>query len=264
MKFGLEQHIIDKVIAIFEQNPKVDKAIVFGSRAKGNYQPDSDFDIALKGQDLNTDDIIAMNVAFEEKGITHKIDLINYETIKEPDLKDHIDRVGIELYSRWKEYKFSDLMELIGGGTPKTSNPEYWGGEIPWLSVTDFNTGMKHCFDADKKITEKGLKESSTKILKKGQIIISARGTVGVISMLGRDMAFNQSNYGLNAKEELTSNEFLYYLLKANLASFISASYGAVFDTITKETFSQISISLPPLQEQSAIATILTSLDDKI
>ena len=185
-------------------------------------------------------------------------------TIKEPALQEHIDRVGIEFYSRWKEYKLSELMELIGGGTPKTSIPEYWNGDIPWLSVTDFNTGMKYCFGAEKKITEKGLKESSTKILKKGQIIISARGTVGVISMLGSDMAFNQSNYGVNANQELTSNNFLYYLLKANLANFISASYGAVFDTITKETFNQLFVSLPPLSEQSAIASILSSLDDKI
>jgi len=98
--------------------------------------------------------------------------------------------------SKWKEYRISELCELIGGGTPKTTVPEYWGGDIPWLSVTDFNTGRKYCFDAEKKITERGLKESSTKILKKGQVIISARGTVGVIAMLGKDMAFNQSNYG--------------------------------------------------------------------
>jgi predicted nucleotidyltransferase len=83
MKFGLEQHIIDKLTAIFEENPQVDKALVFGSRAMGNYRPDSDIDIAIKGQDLNTDDIISMGVAFEEKGITYKVDLINYLTIKE-------------------------------------------------------------------------------------------------------------------------------------------------------------------------------------
>ena len=166
--------------------------------------------------------------------------------------------------SEWKEYKISDLCELIGGGTPKTTVSEYWGGNIPWLSVTDFNTGRKFCFDAEKKITERGLKESSTKILKKGQIIISARGTVGVISMLGKDMAFNQSNYGVDAKKELTTNDFLYYLLKDNLANFISVSYGAVFDTITKETFNQINISLPTLPEQNLIAETLSSLDDKI
>lgn len=166
--------------------------------------------------------------------------------------------------SEWKEYKFSDLMEIIGGGTPKTTVPEYWGGNIPWLSIQDFNNGKKYCFDAEKKITEKGLKESSTKILKKGQIIISARGTVGVISMLGRDMAFNQSNYGLDAKRELTDNNFLYYLLKHNIGNFISNSYGAVFDTITKETFEQILVSIPELPEQQSIASILSSLDDKI
>lgn len=166
--------------------------------------------------------------------------------------------------SEWKEYQLSEIMELIGGGTPKTTVPEYWGGNIPWLSVTDFNTGKKYCFDTEKKITERGLRESSTKILKKGQIIISARGTVGVLSVLGRDMAFNQSCYGIDARKNVANNDFLYYLLKDNIASFHSASYGAVFDTITKETFSQIMVSLPPLPEQRAIASILSSLDDKI
>ncbi len=164
----------------------------------------------------------------------------------------------------WKEYQLSEIMELIGGGTPKTTVPEYWDGNIPWLSVTDFNTGKKYCFDAEKKITERGLSESSTKILKKGQIIISARGTVGVLSVLGRGMAFNQSCYGIDAIKNLTNNDFLYYLLKDNIASFHSASYGAVFDTITKETFSQIMVSIPPLPEQRAIASVLSSLDDKI
>lgn len=166
--------------------------------------------------------------------------------------------------SEWKEYKLSELCELIGGGTPKTSIAEYWNGNIPWLSVTDFNNGKKYCYDAEKKITEKGLNESSTKILKKGQIIISARGTVGVISMLGNDMAFNQSNYGINANVGLTINDFLYYLLKDNISQFISNSYGAVFDTITKQTFEQITVELPPLPTQTAIAEILSSLDDKI
>lgn len=164
----------------------------------------------------------------------------------------------------WREYKLSELCTLIGGGTPKTTVLNYWNGDIPWLSVSDFNNGQKYCFDAEKKITEKGLNESSTKILKKGQIIISARGTVGVISVLGRDMAFNQSNYGIDADDSKTSNEFLYYLLKDNISQFITNSYGAVFDTITKQTFEQIIVNLPPLPEQTAIAEVLSSLDDKI
>jgi type I restriction enzyme S subunit len=180
----------------------------------------------------------------------------NPASIPKPQSTNHL--------SEWREYKLSELFELIGGGTPKTSVAEYWNGNIPWLSVSDFNNGRKYCYDAEKKITEKGLKESSTKILKKGQLIISARGTVGVISVLGNDMAFNQSCYGINANKNLTSNNFLYYLLKFNIPQLITNSYGAVFDTITKQTFDQITVDLPPLPEQRAIAEVLSSLDDKI
>lgn len=95
--------------------------------------------------------------------------------------------------SEWKEYRLSEIMELIGG-TPKTTVPEYWSGNITWLSVTDYNTGKKYCFDAEKKITERGLRERN-----------------------------------------VTNNDFLYYLLKDNIASFHSASYGSVFDTITRK-----------------------------
>lgn len=69
---------------------------------------------------------------------------------------------------------------------------------------------------------------------------------------------------GIDAKKEITTNDFLYYLLKNNLAEFLSVSYGAVFDTITKETFNQIAVTIPPLPEQTAIAEVLSSLDDKI
>ncbi len=166
--------------------------------------------------------------------------------------------------SEWKEYKLGDVLNLISGGTSKTSIPEYWNGDIPWLSVSDFNNGQKYVCCAEKSITQLGLNKSSTNILKKGQIIISARGTVGVISMLGRDMAFNQSNYGIDAKKEISDNHFLYYLLKNIVPVFLSNSYGAVFNTITKITFDHITINLPPLSEQKAIAEVLSSLDDKI
>ena len=166
--------------------------------------------------------------------------------------------------SEWKEYRLSDVIDLISGGTPKTSVPEYWNGDIPWLSVSDFNNGRKYVYKAEKNITNFGLEKSSTNILKEGQIIISARGTVGVISMLGKDMAFNQSNYGIDAKEDISENHFLYYLLINIVPVFLSNSYGAVFNTITKTTFDHIKVKLPPLPEQKAIAEVLSSLDDKI
>ena len=163
----------------------------------------------------------------------------------------------------WKECKLSEIMTLIGGGTPKTSNPDYWNGDIPWISVKDFNGERRYVIDTEKKITKLGLENSSTKLLSKGDIIISARGTVGELAIIPSDMAFNQSCYGLRAKEYVDST-FLYYLLKQSVSVLQHNTHGSVFDTITRDTFDGITINLPPLATQQKIAAILSSLDDKI
>lgn len=171
---------------------------------------------------------------------------------------------GLDMsFSEWKEYKISDLIEIIGGGTPKTSIPEYWSGSIPWLSVKDFNTGYRYVYETEKAITEIGLNNSSTKLLKKDDLIISARGTVGALAQLGRPMAFNQSCYGLRAKD-MTTNDFVYYLLKNMIGNIQQNTHGSVFNTITRDTFGILKANLPPLEEQKAIAHVLSTLDDKI
>jgi type I restriction enzyme S subunit len=163
----------------------------------------------------------------------------------------------------WGAVRLSAVVDIIGGGTPKTTNPEYWGGDIPWLSVVDFNNDYRNVYSTEKTITQSGLDNSSTKILDKGDIIISARGTVGALSQLGRKMAFNQSCYGLETKDGV-ANDFLYYMLKYKINSIKSSTHGSVFDTITRKTFDILEIPFPPLPEQHAIAEILSSLDDKI
>ena len=165
--------------------------------------------------------------------------------------------------TEWKEYKLGEIIQLIGGGTPKTSVPEYWDGDIPWLSVSDFNNGKKYVFTTEKHITQLGLNNSSTKLLHKDDIIISARGTVGVVAMIGSDMAFNQSCYGIRNKD-LVDKQYLYYLLVNSVNGLKQNAYGGVFDTITRETFDLIDVSLPSLDEQHRIAATLSSLDDKI
>lgn len=166
--------------------------------------------------------------------------------------------------AKWKEYKLGDIMQIIGGGTPKTSIGAYWNGNIPWLSVVDFNTGKKYVSQTEKCITEEGLENSSTKLLDKSDIIVSARGTVGAIAVLTKKMAFNQSCYGIRAKELIASQNYLYYLLRDSISGLLQIAHGGVFDTITRETFDNIDITLPPLPEQEAIAEVLSSLDNKI
>ena len=166
--------------------------------------------------------------------------------------------------SSWQKCWLGSTMEIIGGGTPKTSVAEYWGGDIPWLSVVDFNTGLKFVSSTEKTITQKGFDNSSTKLLNKGDIIISARGTVGVLAILEKPMAFNQSCYGIRSKEGVSDTNYLYYLLTNTVRELTQISHGGVFDTITRATFDEIEIELPTLPEQKAIASVLSSLDDKI
>lgn len=162
------------------------------------------------------------------------------------------------------KYKLSEIMNIIGGGTPKTSKPEYWNGDIPWLSVKDFNNDYRYVYETEKAITQAGLDNSSTKLLKRNDSIISARGTVGEMAMIPYPMAFNQSCYGLRAKEGLVDEEYLYYLIKHNVVVLKKNAHGSVFDTITRETFYDIEVELPSLVEQKIVASILRDLDDKI
>lgn len=74
------------------------EALIFGSRAKGNFRPGSDIDLALKGVGLTLKDILRLTAALDELDLPYHIDLVIYDRITEPDLKDHIDRLGIDLF----------------------------------------------------------------------------------------------------------------------------------------------------------------------
>ena len=157
----------------------------------------------------------------------------------------------------------SDLVDVIGGGTPKTTEDSYWNGSIPWLSVKDFCGDKKYVYNTEKSITVEGLNNSSTKLLHKDNIIISARGTVGELAMIPYDMAFNQSCFGLIPKGN-NDPHFVYYLLKDKVRSLKSQTQGSVFDTITKATFDRIECADYSEEDQRRIASILSSLDRKI
>ena len=165
--------------------------------------------------------------------------------------------------AEWMKTSLIDIVKLIGGGTPKTTKSEYWGGNINWLSVKDFNNENRYVYSTEKTITEEGLNNSSTKLLQKNDIIISARGTVGELAMIPYPMAFNQSCYGIRAVKGVDST-FLYYLIKNSVKKIKLITHGSVFDTITRETFANIDVEIPDIKTQQSIANVLSNIDDKI
>jgi type I restriction enzyme S subunit len=144
----------------------------------------------------------------------------------------------------WSMISFRDSINVIGGGTPKTSVPEYWGGDIPWFSVVDApSTSDVFVVDTEKHITEAGLNGSSTKLLPAGTTIISARGTVGRLALTGCPMAMNQSCYGLRGKAG--DQYFTYFSTTRLVEQLKQRAHGSVFDTITQETFAGVSLCYP-------------------
>lgn len=164
---------------------------------------------------------------------------------------------------QWKEYRLSELCDILSGGTPKTTESKYWGGGIPWLSVKDFGNVDKYVYTTEKTITNVGFEHCPSKMLQKDDIIISARGTVGAIAMISSSMSFNQSCFGLRGND-LVDKHFLYYLIHTKVRELRSNSHGSVFDTITRNTFDNIICNIPSKVIQHKIATILSFLDDKI
>lgn len=137
----------------------------------------------------------------------------------------------------WKVGRLTDVIKLMPGGTPKTSEPLYWdNGTIPFFSPKDVN-GV-YCFATEKHITEAGLNKCSSNLYPKDTIFITCRGTVGKVCLVACDMAMNQSNYAIKAIDGY-SQYYIFFLVKSVVERLIKKSNGAVFSAITSKDFDE-------------------------
>ena len=164
----------------------------------------------------------------------------------------------------WEMQPLSELLTIIGGGTPKTSVEEYWGGDIPWFSVVDTPSASDVFVVAtEKDITSQGLAGSSARLIAKGTTIISARGTGGNLAIAGREMTFNQSCYGLRGTGS-AGDYFVYLTAQQMVDQLKSMAHGSVFSTITRQTFEAIPRPVPPPTVLAAFEELVTGWFDAI
>jgi type I restriction enzyme S subunit len=164
----------------------------------------------------------------------------------------------------WEVGSLFKSIELIGGGTPKTRTEEYWGGNIPWFSVVDApNDSDVYVINTEKHITQAGVDNSSTKILRKGTTIISARGTVGKCALVAKPMAMNQSCYGIQGKKSFP-DEYVYYLIRYRVSELQQRGHGSVFNTITRDTFESICSPLPSELVMAEFSVIVKPMFEKL
>ncbi len=146
----------------------------------------------------------------------------------------------------WEKKNALEVMDVLSGGTPKTSVPDYWNGEIPFFTSKD-TTDYAYIFSTERTLTEEGLRNCSSRLYPKDTVFITARGTVGKINLAQTDMAMNQSCYALVAKPPL-NQQFLYFAMVENVEQFRSRAVGAIFDAIIRNTFKLIPFVVPDIK----------------
>ena len=143
----------------------------------------------------------------------------------------------------WERKTAFEVMDVLSGGTPKTNVSGYWGGDIPFFTPKDA-TDCLYTFSTERTLTEDGLRNCSSRLYLKDTIFITARGTVGKLTLAQTDMAMNQTCYALIAHPPLNQH-FLYCALVEGVEQFRSRAVGSVFDAIIRDTFKQIPFLVP-------------------
>ena len=143
----------------------------------------------------------------------------------------------------WSIYPFSSKVDIMSGGTPKTSIPDYYNGKIPFYTPKD-NDGAFFAYKTQMNITEGGLKNCNSRLYPPKTVIITARGTVGKTTILAVPMAMNQSCYALKMKEN-DAPYYLFFALNNEIKALQTMANGGVFNTIIGKTFDSINIQIP-------------------
>ncbi|MFQ5400054.1 MAG: restriction endonuclease subunit S, partial [Anaerolineae bacterium] len=144
----------------------------------------------------------------------------------------------------WEIRPFSEIADVLSGGTPKTKVPEYWNGEIPFFSPKDHN-GSFFISQTERYITKLGLNKCNSKLYPPNTVFITARGTVGKVIMPSVHMAMNQSCYALQGRDGV-HQLYIFLSIMNHVEQLKQRAHGAVFDTIIVDTFSKLEIVKPP------------------
>ncbi len=162
----------------------------------------------------------------------------------------------------WVTIPFGSATErIIGGGTPSRAVPGYWSGEIPWMTVKDF--AQHNLFGTIEYITKDGLKNSASNLIPKGTVITSTRMALGKAARFQVAVSINQDLKAIFPKKG-TDTLFLYYWFQSNERLISELGSGSTVMGLSLAELRQIPLSKPPIEEQTAIANILSDMDAEI
>ncbi|OQM33529.1 restriction endonuclease subunit S [Leptospira interrogans] len=149
------------------------------------------------------------------------------------------------------------IISNTGGGTPSKAKSEYWNGEIPWASVGDLSIDGHFIKKTRNHVTSEGLKDSSSNLISKGDVIVAVKISPGKMKIAGIDLAINQDLRGLKLKDEISAKFLNYYF-----QILILQGTGTIVKAITSKDLEKIQIPIPPLPAQEEIVRILDAFTE--
>ncbi|KAF0465206.1 restriction endonuclease subunit S [Pediococcus pentosaceus] len=163
----------------------------------------------------------------------------------------------------WEERKLGELSNIVGGGTPSTSNPEYWDGDIDWYAPAEIGE-QSYVSKSKKTITELGLKKSSARILPVGTVLFTSRAGIGNTAILAKEATTNQGFQSIVPDQNKLDSYFIFSRTNELKRYGEVTGAGSTFVEISGKQMSKMSIMVPELSEQQKIGSFFKQLDDTI
>ena len=153
-------------------------------------------------------------------------------------------------------YKLGEICEIVSGSTPKSGVPDYWDGDIKWITPAELDEDSYIINDSVRKITELGVRKTGLTAFPAGTVILSSRAPIGKVAIAGCEMYCNQGFKNLICSEKI-NNRYLYWYLKGNKEYLNSLGRGATFKEISKQIVASIEINVPDIKEQEDVVWVL-------
>ena len=177
-----------------------------------------------------------------------------------PSLRFKDDRG--DQYSEWEIKSLGEVGEVIGGGTPDTTNRNLWNGSIIWYTPVEID--KKYSSHSMRNISQSGLQQSSAKLLPAGTVLLTTRATIGRVTITTNECTTNQGFQSFVVDGAKFSNEFLYYWITRNVGEFIRRANGSTYLEVSAKEIKKIDYCVPTIIEQQKIADFLSSIDIRI
>lgn len=262
MTDGLKARHRAAIIAALAANDRVERAVLFGSRAMSANTITSDVDIALFGQHLTLTDQASLAAACEELPMAQSVDLVLHSAIDNPALVEHIRSYGVEWYRRGggvaqADHEASHGFAQAAAGWKATS----WGQ----IANLEYGKGLRDYKNNTGKFTVYGTNGAvgtcDEYLCNRPGVIIGRKGAYRGVHYSNKPFYVIDTAYWLNHSKDVDTKYAYYELLNQDINSLDS---GSAIPSTSKESFYSLSVFLPPLEEQKAIAHVLGTLDDKI